>query len=112
MFSAVFFSRGLVNLWYGSKKKLKGVSIGTVWRAEGSATLHSSVELANGTQSTSQTPRWAKWLFALLFLFSYALVKQVLLGNKSLGAVFETLIFAPAIFVFYKIVGKKTKTKG
>ena len=35
MFSAVFFSRGLVNLWYGSKKKLKSVSIGTVWRPEG-----------------------------------------------------------------------------
>ena len=33
MFSAVFFSRGLVNLWYGQKKKLKSVSIGTVWRA-------------------------------------------------------------------------------
>jgi len=32
MFSAVFFSRGLVNFWYGSKKKLKSVSIGTVWR--------------------------------------------------------------------------------
>ena len=32
MFSAVFFSRGLVNLWYGGKKKLKSVSIGTVWR--------------------------------------------------------------------------------
>jgi preprotein translocase subunit SecD len=39
MFSAVFFSRGLVNLWYGGKKKLKSVSIGTVWRpkADGSA---------------------------------------------------------------------------
>jgi preprotein translocase subunit SecD len=35
MFSAVFFSRGLVNLMYGNKKKLKSVSIGTVWRAEG-----------------------------------------------------------------------------
>jgi len=33
MFSAVFFSRGLVNVWYGRKKKLQGVSIGTVWRA-------------------------------------------------------------------------------
>ncbi|WP_219215232.1 protein translocase subunit SecD [Variovorax boronicumulans] len=32
MFSAVFFSRGLVNFWYGGKKKLKSVSIGTVWR--------------------------------------------------------------------------------
>jgi preprotein translocase subunit SecD len=32
MFSGVFFSRGLVNLWYGRQKKLKNVSIGTVWR--------------------------------------------------------------------------------
>ncbi|NML42748.1 protein translocase subunit SecD [Ramlibacter sp. G-1-2-2] len=32
MFSAVFFSRGVVNFWYGRKKKLKSVSIGTVWR--------------------------------------------------------------------------------
>ncbi|WPB57205.1 protein translocase subunit SecD [Xylophilus sp. GOD-11R] len=32
MFSAVFFSRGLVNLWYGRRKKLKSVAIGTVWR--------------------------------------------------------------------------------
>jgi preprotein translocase subunit SecD len=35
MFSAVFFSRGLVNLWYGGKKKLKSVSIGQVWRPDG-----------------------------------------------------------------------------
>jgi preprotein translocase subunit SecD len=34
MFSGVFFSRGLVNLWYGKQKKLKNVSIGTVWRAQ------------------------------------------------------------------------------
>ena len=33
MFSAVFFSRGLVHLWYGRQKKLQSVSIGTVWRA-------------------------------------------------------------------------------
>jgi preprotein translocase subunit SecD len=40
MFSAVFFSRGLVNLWYGRQKKLKAVSIGTVWRpgADGAIT--------------------------------------------------------------------------
>ena len=37
MFSAVFFSRALVNLWYGGKKKLKTLSIGTVWRPEGAA---------------------------------------------------------------------------
>jgi preprotein translocase subunit SecD len=35
MFSAVFFSRGLVNLWYGGKKKLKSISIGQVWRPDG-----------------------------------------------------------------------------
>ena len=34
MFSAVFFSRGLVNFWYGRVKKLKTVSIGTVWRPD------------------------------------------------------------------------------
>lgn len=34
MFSAVFFSRGLVNLWYGRQKKLKSVSIGQVWKPE------------------------------------------------------------------------------
>ncbi|MCF8168676.1 MAG: protein translocase subunit SecD, partial [Rhodoferax sp.] len=34
MFSGVFFSRGLVNLWYGRQKKLKAVSIGTVWRPD------------------------------------------------------------------------------
>lgn len=32
MFSSVFFSRGLVNLWYGRQKKLKTLSIGTIWR--------------------------------------------------------------------------------
>ncbi len=37
MFSGVFFSRGLVNLWYGRQKKLKTVSIGTVWRAPSDA---------------------------------------------------------------------------
>jgi len=32
MFSAVFFSRGLVNLWYGRQKKLKSILIGQVWK--------------------------------------------------------------------------------
>ena len=35
MFSAVFFSRGMVNLWYGGKKKLKSVSIGQIWKPDG-----------------------------------------------------------------------------
>ncbi|VWX59763.1 SecYEG protein translocase auxillary subunit [Burkholderiales bacterium 8X] len=42
MFSAVFFSRGLVNFWYGNKKKLKSVSIGTVWRPAATATASAS----------------------------------------------------------------------
>jgi len=33
MFSAVFLSRGVVNLWYGRKKKLGKIAIGTVWNA-------------------------------------------------------------------------------
>jgi preprotein translocase subunit SecD len=37
MFSAVMFSRGLVNLWYGRQKRLKSVSIGQVWKPGGSA---------------------------------------------------------------------------
>ena len=37
MFSSVFFSRGVVNFWYGRKKKLKTVSIGTIWRSDGQA---------------------------------------------------------------------------
>ena len=43
MFSAVFFSRGLTNLWYGRQKKLKSVSIGTVWKPEGEAKTGSAV---------------------------------------------------------------------
>jgi preprotein translocase subunit SecD len=46
MFSAVFFSRGLVNLWYGSTKRLQKISIGTVW--------HPSAELSN-TKNITKT---------------------------------------------------------
>ena len=42
MFSAVFFSRGLVNLWYGRQKKLKTVSIGTIWRPSADGALAKS----------------------------------------------------------------------
>ena len=37
MFSAVVFSRALVNIWYGRQKKLKSVSIGQVWKPDSSA---------------------------------------------------------------------------
>ena len=48
MFSAVFFSRGLVNLWYGRQKKLKSVSIGTVWRASPSTGLRDPKNISSG----------------------------------------------------------------
>lgn len=32
MFSAVFFSRGLVNFWYGRQKRIENLSIGTVFK--------------------------------------------------------------------------------
>ncbi|QXL84296.1 protein translocase subunit SecD [Comamonas sp. NLF-1-9] len=41
MFSAVFFSRGVVNLWYGKKKKLKSISIGQIWKPEDGSELRS-----------------------------------------------------------------------
>ena len=44
MFSAVFFSRGLVNLWYGGKKRLKSLSIGQIWKPEASGTSVASVK--------------------------------------------------------------------
>src|SRR5690606_26057449 len=44
MFSAVFFSRGLVNLWYGRQKKLKSVSIGQVWKPQADAQPQAQAE--------------------------------------------------------------------
>lgn len=49
MFSGVFFSRGVVNLWYGRQKKLKSVSIGTVWRPDG-APVGSAVVESNAVE--------------------------------------------------------------
>jgi len=49
MFSAVVFSRALVNLWYGRQKKLKSVSIGQVWKP--AATPGSTVETTAKTEA-------------------------------------------------------------
>jgi len=32
VFSAVFVSRGVVNLWYGRKKKVTSLAIGQIWK--------------------------------------------------------------------------------
>ena len=37
MFSAVFVSRGIVNLIYGGRKHLDAISIGQVWRPAATA---------------------------------------------------------------------------
>ncbi len=52
MFSAVFFSRGLVNFWYGRQKKLKSVSIGTVWRGGASAVTEPALTESKPRAST------------------------------------------------------------
>jgi preprotein translocase subunit SecD len=56
MFSAVFFSRGLVNLMYGSKKKLKSVSIGTVWRSDGGLATDGADAMVLGDDGESLPP--------------------------------------------------------
>ena len=55
MFSAVFFSRGLVNLWYGGKKKLKSVSIGQIWKPEADVDATPATDMVTATAVT-KTP--------------------------------------------------------
>ncbi|HTJ93242.1 MAG TPA: protein translocase subunit SecD [Pararobbsia sp.] len=50
MFSAVFFSRGLVNLWYGGKKRLKSLAIGQVWRPDGATASIDLIDDDGGTE--------------------------------------------------------------
>ncbi|MCA3859745.1 MAG: protein translocase subunit SecD, partial [Burkholderia sp.] len=51
MFSAVFFSRGIVNLWYGGRKKLKSLAIGQVWKPEGATTTASFTDADESTDT-------------------------------------------------------------
>jgi preprotein translocase subunit SecD len=60
MFSAVFFSRGLVNLWYGGKKKLKSLAIGQVWKpepatADGAPALEDNADAARVVPSAGKS---------------------------------------------------------
>ena len=45
MFSAVFFSRGLANLWYGRKKKLTSLAIGQIWKPGAGTDTKSDVKV-------------------------------------------------------------------
>lgn len=42
MYSSVVVSRALVNLWYGRRRKLQSISIGSVWKPETVAQTHTS----------------------------------------------------------------------
>ena len=55
MFSAVLFSRGLVNLWYGRQKKLKSVSIGQVWKPGADAP---APELTRANEHVREAAAW------------------------------------------------------
>lgn len=46
LFSAVFFSRGLVSLWYGRKRRVEKLSIGTVWRPQHDAVANTASSTA------------------------------------------------------------------
>ncbi len=47
MVSAVFVSRGLVNLWYGGKKRLDSVAIGTVWKPDSTTPSDAQTAVSN-----------------------------------------------------------------
>ena len=57
MFSAVFFSRGLVNLWYGRRRRLQAVSIGQVWKPEASTAKAAKSETKTAPKPAAKSPR-------------------------------------------------------
>ncbi|WP_179401856.1 protein translocase subunit SecD [Burkholderia guangdongensis] len=54
MFSAVFFSRGLVNLWYGGRKKLKSLAIGQIWKPEAAEPAAATFGAQDGATDTAR----------------------------------------------------------
>ena len=56
MFSAVVFSRGLVNFWYGRQKRLKSVSIGQVWRPAAAAEESALAPTPAGKKAATRSP--------------------------------------------------------
>lgn len=62
MFSAVFFSRGIINLWYGRRRRLQRISIGQVWKpaAEAAALPAASATAAAPTAAASKKPAAGK----------------------------------------------------
>jgi preprotein translocase subunit SecD len=64
MFSAVFFSRGIINLWYGRKRRLQSISIGQIWKpaaaTAGAGALPAKAPVAGPDKSSSPTPSAAQ----------------------------------------------------
>lgn len=60
MFSAVFFSRGLANFWYGSKKKLTGLAIGQIWKPAAAAGAGAGAGARAGTGAVIDTEKLPK----------------------------------------------------
>ena len=56
MFSSVIGVRALVNLWYGGRRGLKNLAIGTIWRAEDEATAKSKVNTKSKKLQKADTP--------------------------------------------------------
>jgi preprotein translocase subunit SecD len=60
MFSAVFFSRGLANLWYGRKKKLAGIAIGQIWMPAGAVPAAGAGAVIDAQEMPSPAPQPSK----------------------------------------------------
>ncbi|MDB5991093.1 MAG: secD [Herbaspirillum sp.] len=60
MFSAVFFSRGLANFWYGRKKKLTGLAIGQIWKPAAAASAGASTGAVIDTEKLPKPTRKSK----------------------------------------------------
>jgi preprotein translocase subunit SecD len=56
----VFFSRGLVNLWYGRQKKLKSVLIGQVWKGAAKAGEQPQADVADDASAKARRPGAAR----------------------------------------------------
>jgi preprotein translocase subunit SecD len=60
MFSAVFFSRGLANFWYGRKKKLTSIAIGQIWKPAAAAGARAGTGAVIDAEKLSRPTRKSK----------------------------------------------------
>ena len=87
MFSAVMFSRGLVNFWYGRQKRLKAVSIGQVWKPGAERRRPRPEPLPAGSSESRRTMEFFRIRRDIPFM-RHALVFNVISLLTFLAAVF------------------------